>query len=192
VKFSDEVKAKFSAMRKGRPVLLEARVKISEAMKGKTFTDKHRASISDSAKRRANSPEGKKQLASVRRKSIPQEELERRSATRRANRDAKLQSLGVAPKVKASCKREVACESCGKVFVTFNQKAKNCSRLCEQRSRRAREAANSPPKQKYEYTPEARLKMSLAKKGRKLSPEHRASLSRGQRARSAGRQQCQL
>lgn len=133
-KFSDEARAMLSITRKGRPVKQEAREKLSAIAKGRRFTEEHRANISISAKKRASSEEGMALLAAHRRKSIPPEEIERRQATRSANRLAS----GWAPRVKTSCRRDIVCESCGKIFVSCNLKAKNCSRLCEQRSRRSR------------------------------------------------------
>lgn len=50
-------------------------------------------------------------------------------------------ALGAAGKERLHAERQVVCRCCGVTFTTRSAKAKSCSRLCEQRSRRARDAA---------------------------------------------------
>lgn len=56
----------------------------------------------------------------------------------------------------------VVCAECGKPFLTCSAKAQCCSRLCEQRHRRKRQALNAPPKPRYRHLEESRNKMSRA------------------------------
>jgi hypothetical protein len=55
---------------------------------------------------------------------------------------------------------KIVCVECGSEFFSSVAKARCCSRLCEQRNRRARDKANAPPKEKYVCSGETRAKMA--------------------------------
>lgn len=75
--------------------------------------------------------------------------------------------------------RVVICKNCSKEFVTRSAKAVYCGKYCHQVAYRAKQKENSPPKEKYSHSAEARMKMSMAKKGRVLSEDHRRKISEG-------------
>ena len=75
--------------------------------------------------------------------------------------------------------RTVVCKNCGKEFVTRSAKAVYCGKYCHQIAYRAKQKEARPPKEKYTHSAETRMKMSEAKKGRKLSDEHKRKISEG-------------
>lgn len=89
-KFSDETRAKISAANTGHRLSLEHRAKISAAHKGRELTPEHRAKISAAhtgKKGHRASPETRAKLSAAHKgRKIAPETIEKRRATRAANR----------------------------------------------------------------------------------------------------------
>ena len=98
-----------------------------EGCSGRAITEKQAAGL---AKGRMHGKRGKKGRRA---------ELEEWKASEAGK--AHQVALGEAGKKRLHAEREVVCCCCNQKFTTRSAKAKSCSRLCEQRHRRARDAA---------------------------------------------------